>query len=146
MQDQTLIRRAMFLVFAVFASGQMGTAQSVIETKVSIQAQPGESSKDLWMTITQEGIRLSHAGRYAEAETRFRKALLEAEAFDQSDYRLWASLSNVAYVTGEQGDLSGSEKLYRRGLVLRRKRHGGATKKEAAPPTNTHGHIVQPDR
>src|SRR6266478_6657352 len=75
MQDQTLIRRAMFLVFAVFASGQMGTAQTVIETKVSIQAQPGESSKDLWMTITQEGIRLSHAGRYAEAETRFRKVV-----------------------------------------------------------------------
>lgn len=140
-ESQTITRPAMFLLFAaVFASGQNSAAHSEIETK------PPQSSEDLWMATTQAGIQLSHTGRYADAETRFRRALLDAETLGEDGYRLPASLSNVAFVIGEQGDLAGAEKLYRRSLELREKYKGRESIDVASTLNNLAGIIRQQGR
>ena len=72
-----------------------------------------------WQQLNSEGIRLVESGNYAAAEARFRAALLEAEPMGGADYRLRATLSNLAYSLQEQSDLGGAEKLYRRVLQLR---------------------------
>jgi tetratricopeptide (TPR) repeat protein len=144
MQLLTSNGRILFLLIAVFANGQFATAQSDIETN-PIQTQELESSK-VWLSITQEGIKLTQTGRYAAAESRFRRALLDAEAFGPSDSRLWASLSNVAYVIGEQGDLPGAEKLYRRVLELREKHLGPRHLDVASTLNNVAGILRQQGR
>ncbi|HEV8146252.1 MAG TPA: tetratricopeptide repeat protein [Bryobacteraceae bacterium] len=144
MQSLTSNGRILFLLIAVFAIGQNTKAQSDIETK-PIQIQAPESSKD-WLRITQEGITLTQAGRYGAAESRFRRALLDAEAFGPSDYRLWASLSNVAYVIGEQGDLAGAEKLYGRVLQLREQYLGPRHLEVASTLNNLAGILRQQAR
>ncbi len=85
-------------------------------TAVFVYAQPDDST---WFRFNSEGIRLTKVPNYPVAETRFRSALAEAEAFGEQDYRYWATLSNLALVRQEQGDLASAEKLYRQVVDLR---------------------------
>src|SRR5437660_6651659 len=74
-----------------------------------------------WSDLNTQGIRFYARGQFGPAEVKFRAALVQAEQFEQSDYRLTANLSNLALVLQEQGDLAAAEKLYRRVLELREK-------------------------
>jgi tetratricopeptide (TPR) repeat protein len=107
------LHRFLMVAGVLFAIGHMVTAQTT---------PPADEAA--WLQLTQAGIQLSHAGNYAAAEPKFRRALLEAEAFGGADHRLWASLSNLAYVSGELGDLSIAATLYRRRLELCEKQLG----------------------
>src|SRR5258708_8258376 len=99
------LRRIFTIAGILFAIGHMATAQTTT---------PADEAA--WMRLTQAGIESSHAGNYAAAEPKFRKALLEAAAFESSDPRLWASLSNLAYISAELNDLTPAAPLYRRSL------------------------------
>jgi len=74
-----------------------------------------------WHDLTSEGLRLSKVPNYPVAEVRFRAALEEAEKWGEADHRLWLSLSNLALMRENQGDLVEAEKLSRRALELREK-------------------------
>lgn len=78
-----------------------------------------QKSEVAWRTTNAEGIEMVNAGRYADAEIRFRQALVEAEQFGEDDYRLWSTLSNLALARQEQGDYADAERLSRRVLSLR---------------------------
>src|SRR5258708_8985057 len=122
------LRRIFTIAGILFAIGHMATAQTTT---------PADEAA--WMRLTQAGIESSHAGNYAAAEPKFRKALLEAAAFESSDPRLWASLSNLAYVSGELGDLTTAATLYRRRLELCEKQLGAHSPGLAATLNNLAG-------
>jgi tetratricopeptide (TPR) repeat protein len=113
----------LFLIASLFASAQGVT----------------NNEQALWLQHTEDGISDSKAGRYAAAEQRFRIALLEAERFGAGDRRLWASLSNLAFVRGEQGALADAETLYRRVLELRERALGPNDTTVAATLNNLAG-------
>ena len=91
-------------------------ALAVLLADSHANAQP---NADKWMELNSEGIRRVHSGELSAAEEKFRAALLEAEHFGAQDFRLWATLSNLALTRQEQDDFATSEKLYRRVLELR---------------------------
>jgi tetratricopeptide (TPR) repeat protein len=72
-----------------------------------------------WSELNSDGIRFFAYGQYAAAEVKFRAALLEAGQFPEGDFRVSATLSNIALTRQEQGDLAEAERLYRRVLELR---------------------------
>lgn len=84
-------------------------------------AQAGNADEAKWMRLNTEGIRLTTIPDYPAAEAQFRLALVEAERLGEHDYRLWATLSNLAFARQEQGDLAEAEKLYTRLAGLRQK-------------------------
>ena len=79
----------------------------------------GQAADERWKTLNAIGVQLVDVGVYGLAETRLRSALVEAERFGERDYRLWATLSNLAFVCREQGKLAEAEGLYRRVVELR---------------------------
>jgi len=93
--------------------------KAAILALVCIANMNGQTGSPTWLDLTTEGIRLVRAGNFGTAELKFRNALLEAEKFPEGDSRLWATLSNIAFVREEQGDFPAAEKLYRRVLELR---------------------------
>lgn len=88
-----------------------------------------------WFRINDEGIALTKIPDYPAAEARFRAALMEAETIGEQDYRVWATLSNLALVRQEQGDYGEAEKLYLRTIGLRQK-YLGPDRPEVAAALN----------
>src|ERR1700681_101923 len=74
-----------------------------------------------WIDLTFEGQRAAKIPDYAAAEIKFRAALAKAEEFGELDQRLRDSLSNLASVRQQQGDLKEAEELYRRRLSIEQK-------------------------
>lgn len=80
-----------------------------------------------WLRLNHEGLRLSKIPDYPAAEQAFRSALAEAERLGEQDSRFAETLSNLAVVRRERGDLDQAEKLMRRAVELREKYAGPDT-------------------
>ncbi len=71
-----------------------------------------------WQRINSEGRQLRKEGRFDEAEKISLLALAEAERFGAEDYRVAATLNELAALYHSRGRLDDAEPLYRRALDI----------------------------
>lgn len=105
----------------MLVGGQVAQKPDVPELQPApeLQKDENQTNEKRWQIFNTVGVQLIDGGVYGLAETRLRSALVEAERFGERDFRLWATLSNLAFVCQERGELPEAERLYRRVLELR---------------------------
>jgi tetratricopeptide (TPR) repeat protein len=132
-----------FITLVSFAarSHSVSTMKVALLTVFSAALINAQAPSSEWLPLNHEGLRLSKIPDYAAAEQAFRSALAEAERFGEQDSRFAETLSNLAVIRREQGDLDQAEKLIRRAVELREK-YAGADSRELAWALNNLGAIL----
>lgn len=77
-----------------------------------------------WQRLMEKGKSWEQAGSYAEATASYREAVRLAEQFAAGDKRLPLTLSSLAEVYADLGQMADSEREYRRALTLVERTYG----------------------